>query len=535
MKRRWFNTFLIIAGLALIVLLFFAIKAGPTGRVVADTSSEDLHNFTVGANPYDLSMTSYGLLYNGDLIYFEVRDDPQAYSETEVYLVDVSKGVQDYATLVSPSEAVVNIGGLNHTLSYGNGWVLFNNATKITNTFGSNISVGDYLPLDLSLGHVNLQILRLIEVYNGENKSQDYVMFTDGFGNLIPAMPITDTNNEATLTVNNYQVNVTYGGNGLNGWAIVSNKTVYSNCMDTDGGKNYYLQGNVYGSFPRGDVCLSAKTLMEFYCDSGEWTNINYVCPEGCYKGACLGGPLNYSYSPLTSNAGSPLVSSSNVNEIQTSITPNNESENQTPHNESSTLYNETIPFTNQTSEPKLQTQNFSLFLGSSTVMDIGGTSYNLKLTNLTEDKATVTVNGLIHYTAKLGESFNLQGFKITVVNIILNDSFGVPFAEVSVAGANGVNLSDYGISINGPTLVDGKLTCTSGCLYSNGCLDYGARQGNQYCASDGNMKDQLGTNIVCQNNFECASNVCSDEKTCTPQGLVDRIVQWLRSLFGLQ
>lgn len=77
-----------------------------------------------------------------------------------------------------------------------------------------------------------------------------------------------------------------------------------ANCIDYDGGKNYYIKGetifgkeNVRGE----DYCHDEEKLLEGYCDYGDgpyaniliYRNINVVCEFGCENGACIGKAEN--------------------------------------------------------------------------------------------------------------------------------------------------------------------------------------------------------------------------------------------------
>lgn len=62
-------------------------------------------------------------------------------------------------------------------------------------------------------------------------------------------------------------------------------------CIDTDGGKEYYVKGYIdYLDGPGtddSDSCKSNTTLVERYCNGNYLATINYVCPYGCYAGSC--------------------------------------------------------------------------------------------------------------------------------------------------------------------------------------------------------------------------------------------------------
>lgn len=74
-------------------------------------------------------------------------------------------------------------------------------------------------------------------------------------------------------------------------------------CADSDGGKNYYLKGEVphVQGYPenvdncineKGIVSSEGKTLLEYFCvtenEKKVWTNEKYECQNGCKNGACI-------------------------------------------------------------------------------------------------------------------------------------------------------------------------------------------------------------------------------------------------------
>jgi len=66
-------------------------------------------------------------------------------------------------------------------------------------------------------------------------------------------------------------------------------------CTDSDGGKNYYLKGEITGELvsnpgsPSADMCIGNNQLRELFCnDEGKGEPTIYECPNGCQDGACL-------------------------------------------------------------------------------------------------------------------------------------------------------------------------------------------------------------------------------------------------------
>lgn len=73
------------------------------------------------------------------------------------------------------------------------------------------------------------------------------------------------------------------------------------------------------------------------------------------------------------------------------------------------------------------------------------------------------------------------------------------------------------------------------GCLVDNEkCYPFGYREGGKYCSDDGSFVGQLKGNEACENNFECSSNVCVSRE-CVSQGLLQKIINWFKRLFGAE
>jgi len=77
--------------------------------------------------------------------------------------------------------------------------------------------------------------------------------------------------------------------------ATVTPTPIPNSCTDTDGGKNYFLRGTVYGyrsyrnSTPYNytDYCLTNRSLQEYFCMNTTPSFVNYSCPRTCFNGAC--------------------------------------------------------------------------------------------------------------------------------------------------------------------------------------------------------------------------------------------------------
>jgi len=70
-----------------------------------------------------------------------------------------------------------------------------------------------------------------------------------------------------------------------------------------------------------------------------------------------------------------------------------------------------------------------------------------------------------------------------------------------------------------------------NGCISDNKCYPFGYRKAGEYCKDDFNFTKQAVADNVCDNNFECSSNVCVDG-TCISSGLIQKIISWFRKIF---
>lgn len=84
------------------------------------------------------------------------------------------------------------------------------------------------------------------------------------------------------------------------------------------------------------------------------------------------------------------------------------------------------------------------------------------------------------------------------------------------------------------------KFTCTQGCITDSKCLPIGSRlvveENPSYCDLSMELESQKGKDATCQNNYECTSNFCSDNKCVAiaeKLGLLDRIASFLKRIFG--
>ncbi len=79
-------------------------------------------------------------------------------------------------------------------------------------------------------------------------------------------------------------------------------------CVDSDGGANYYVKGQVsYGARRLADYC-AGSSVIEYYCEASGVKIASNACRFGCNNGACRDKPLD-AFSALISGMGNFLGS----------------------------------------------------------------------------------------------------------------------------------------------------------------------------------------------------------------------------------
>lgn len=75
------------------------------------------------------------------------------------------------------------------------------------------------------------------------------------------------------------------------------------------------------------------------------------------------------------------------------------------------------------------------------------------------------------------------------------------------------------------------KANC-NGCLSNETCYPLGHRVDGTFCANSLNLTTQFSEEEVCENNFECKSNVCVSGQ-CIDSGFIKKVLGWLKNFFS--
>src|SRR3989344_1275335 len=71
-------------------------------------------------------------------------------------------------------------------------------------------------------------------------------------------------------------------------------------------------------------------------------------------------------------------------------------------------------------------------------------------------------------------------------------------------------------------------LMCKDSCPLDEKCYPFGYRKNEKFCSDEGNFKEQKVEEITCENNFECKTNVCVDEK-CIGSSLIKQMINFFK------
>jgi len=159
---------------------------------------------------------------------------------------------------------------------------------------------------------------------------------------------------------------------------------------------------------------------------------------------------------------------------------------------------------------------------------DTGGYTYQIESTNL---KMVTEEDSVCRYSTESCE-FDMSQ----------KEGIEMPYTATKEHYAEWKNDQSYYIkcsatgssSTTSPASYAGASTLPcSGCTSDSKCYPFGYRISNKFCKDDGNWALQSETDITCNNNFECSSNVCVGGK-CISEGFLQSILNWFKKLFGI-
>jgi len=76
------------------------------------------------------------------------------------------------------------------------------------------------------------------------------------------------------------------------------------------------------------------------------------------------------------------------------------------------------------------------------------------------------------------------------------------------------------------------EFSCDLGCPLNGKCYSFGYRKSGKYCSDNYEFVEQNINDAICENNFECASNICINNK-CVDAGTWQKFLNWFKRFFG--
>jgi len=283
----------------------------------------------------------------------------------------------------------------------------------------------------------------------------------------------------------------------------------YTSCEDSDNGKDYFIKGHTEGTtnnknmpFRIGTDHCSGVTLNEFYCENGMFDYELIDCQNGCDDGACIpfyedDQDIEVPKEEIDSSQDCPIKTCEKISE--TCI-----------------------------GQDKVVMEKCEVYIktGNECI------------------KNTVTNSKVIQNSCdgQNEEDVDCQGCQI-------DSSTCIPFGtrlqkenlgyfcdinkkmEEQKGNSDSCQNSYECISNNCKSSICSPIC--SGCLdENNNCIPYGTRIKSDFCNIDNRWIAQKDESNACDNDYECASNVCVNNE-CVSHNLIQKVISWFKNLFG--
>jgi len=222
-------------------------------------------------------------------------------------------------------------------------------------------------------------------------------------------------------------------------------------CTDSDGGKDYFIEGTVNGligeeQFTLIDNCdTPTDKVIEYYCEGNQIKSEEYECVNGCQDGACVRGEeicIEGSSELKEINESSSKV----INGVTISMIDAYES----PFVLSALIKVGSQEFNLTTDNPSSQvTVNSQIF--KIELVSASNTAAIIKVTTCVSDLSCTDSDG--------GRDYYVDGY----VEMINDPSFGIDGRKYDNCWEDGINLVEY-VCIDGDYKGDENYLCPNGC-----------------------------------------------------------------------
>lgn len=291
-------------------------------------------------------------------------------------------------------------------------------------------------------------------------------------------------------------------------------------CNDSDGGEEYYIKGTVtYRDESRTDYCDNFRSynLIEYVCSEnvdGTYDIVwkGYNCSNGCLDGVCL-------KEAFLLDAEYFLVEEEEKLDYDFYVSP---SYPEVEHLEIYiTVVLEGIDEENNVASVKV----------------LSNDPNNRFFKEFEYDKYLEAYN-----TGKISSS-DLERYDKIKIRLRYGDEIKEIIDRTSSLNIKWINRIDPSeeekpIKIpveEVPEEIEKEVThICQGCLLNEKCYPLGYRKSGEYCSDELEFVEQSEEGASCENNFECKSNVCVDDK-CVSGSLIQKIIEWFKRLFGIE
>ena len=317
-----------------------------------------------------------------------------------------------------------------------------------------------------------------------------------------------------------------------------------STCSDSDG-LDYYTKGFMKagdGDSGQYDSCLSQNELVEYYCENNEAKKMSYSCQKGCVDGACTKGEQisEKVFCSFMNSQKEQKCYTSFVNGIATcSGIGNCPAEVKGYKGEQITWKSTCGGYQYTTMDGNDEKIEFDCTGGETNITQVLNKGfrkvyfqcYDGEESKSTERDACKSVDYWKKFASQFCESHcDDRSGKCGINTFSIGEECYIEEATLSEARGQlqGTPVETAtSTQIEEPTIV-----CKDSCPSEGKCYPFGYRKSAKFCSDDGNFVEQSKEETVCENNFECSSNVCISG-TCVSQGLLKNILNWFKNLFG--
>ena len=346
-------------------------------------------------------------------------------------------------------------------------------------------------------------------------------------------------------------------------------------CFDSDKGNNPYIAGETYNDLETyRDSCLVAggtfKYITEYYCEGNSIKSEILECPNGCYfEGFCRGEVEN-----CTINNGEGICEFSgktysvkhtgchDIVGVEVSYDGNLVFADLSRGDELLLKDGSWIKVTSSPCGEYVAHLSFEKYRDPLIIIDYGiytvywGDKINLAHVNAEVAEISWALSGdtdpKIRINAENARTFSLKqneervftygpitdplpaDLNIKVIAFALD--YGSPTKSHATIELSSVETQEVLIPTESTGPIERSEENTNffcnGCELDNRCYPFGYRKSGEVCLDTLEFVAQLEEGEVCENNFECDSNVCISGE-CVSQSLIQKILDFFRRLFG--